>query len=122
MHKPEADFPHAECDPVLETKPMKNPLPVSFVIFGLPTSAIHAAEPLRFTFGNAELAPGIKRVFAGSIDSRENGFGFAPGSAIRPCAISRANRSRSPSRMTCRLSTLRIPIPSKHSPFLRARR
>ena len=122
MHKPEADFPHAKCDPVLETKPMKNSLPVSFVILGQPAGAIHAAEPLRFTFGNAELAPGTKRVSADSIYSRENGFGFEPGSAIRPCAIRRANRSRSPSRMTYRLSTLRIPIPSKHSPFLRARR
>ncbi len=61
---------------------MKPSLPISLVVLGLHATAIHAAEPLRFTFGNAELAPGAKHVLADSIYSRENGFGFEPGTTI----------------------------------------
>lgn len=48
----------------------------------LPTCALQAEEPLRFTFGNGNLAPGAKRVLAETRYSRETGFGFEPGAAI----------------------------------------
>ena len=61
---------------------MKLPRSTSLIILATLVSALHAAEPLRFTFGNGKVAPGGQRVLAETIYSRDTGFGFEPGATI----------------------------------------
>ena len=61
---------------------MKLPRSTFLFVLAMQAGSLIAAEPLRFTFGNAPVAAGGKRVLADTIYSHETGFGFEPGAAI----------------------------------------
>ena len=61
---------------------MNSSLPIFTLVFGLPALAIQAAEPLRFSFGNAKVASGARQVLEDTIYTRASGFGFELGAAI----------------------------------------